>query len=234
MKTASFATAAALLSTSYAATVVLETTQCFASNVPLQHVEIELNTSGPVATGKSSLWSLIRHRLIEVDLQQVCGLRIVESDVDVNAISCQAFKDVAGTQPGSAVFTYAQPASIATNPVQENAILCTYPTGGNKMRRQDNGTASGSISLGPIPTIISTVTLPDSSSSAGQSTITSTMVVTASSGMPSSSGNSTTPSMTQRPSASQTTEAPKESTGAASSGAVGMGMVAAAIAAMLV
>jgi hypothetical protein len=83
---------------------------------------------------------------------------------------------------------------------------------------------------------MSTVTLPATSAPAEQSTITSTMLVTASSGMPSSSGNLTTPSMTLGPSASQTSEAPKESTGAASERAVGMvmGVVAAAIMAMLV
>jgi hypothetical protein len=168
-----------------------------------------------------------------LDLQQVCGLRIVSSDTDVNTISCQAFKDAAGTQPGSTLFTYAQPALIATNPVQEKAIQCTYPTTSNHVRRQNNDTAS----VAPISTLSSIVTLPVSSVPAEQSTITSTMVVTASTGMPSSSGNSTTPSMSLRPSASQTGEAPRESKGAASEGGVGMGMglvAAAAVVAMLV
>jgi hypothetical protein len=52
MKTTSFATAAALLTSSYAATVTLETTRCLDSNVPLQQLEIEMNLSGPVARGK--------------------------------------------------------------------------------------------------------------------------------------------------------------------------------------
>jgi hypothetical protein len=98
------------------------------------------------------------------------------------------------------------------------------------MRRQANDTASGA----PLSTLISTVTLPVASSVDGQSTITSTMVVTASTGIPSSSGNLTSPSMTLRPSASQTGEAPKESTGAASAAGMGMGVVAAAVVAMLV
>jgi hypothetical protein len=52
MKTASFATAATLLSTSYAATVTLETTKCLDASIPLQRLEIEMNLSGPVARGK--------------------------------------------------------------------------------------------------------------------------------------------------------------------------------------
>ncbi|KAL5121391.1 hypothetical protein ACEQ8H_000859 [Pleosporales sp. CAS-2024a] len=109
MKT-SFATVAALLSGSYAATVTLETTQCLNSNSPAEQFQLQLNSAKPVAQ----------------NLPSVCGLKIVSAtdNIDVNAISCRAYKDAAGTQVGSAAFTFAQPALIATNPVQEQAVWC--------------------------------------------------------------------------------------------------------------
>jgi hypothetical protein len=58
-------------------------------------------------------------------MHSVCGLEIVSTQgVDVHRVSCQAFKDAAGTQPGSARFTFGNSANIATNPVQEKAIFC--------------------------------------------------------------------------------------------------------------
>jgi hypothetical protein len=58
MKAAFFATAAALLSISYATTVLLETTHCVDLNIPLRQVKIEMNTSSPVIIGESSLYVL--------------------------------------------------------------------------------------------------------------------------------------------------------------------------------
>jgi|TARA_R110002003_G_scaffold126_20_gene11616 hypothetical protein len=55
MKTATIATAAALLSTSYAATVTIETTKCYDASIPLQRETIEMNLSGPVARGPLNL-----------------------------------------------------------------------------------------------------------------------------------------------------------------------------------
>jgi hypothetical protein len=52
MKTVSITAVTALLSTSYAATVTLETTKCLNANIPLQQFEIEMNLSGPVARGQ--------------------------------------------------------------------------------------------------------------------------------------------------------------------------------------
>jgi hypothetical protein len=63
-------------------------------------------------------------------MPSVCGLEIVSAsdDIDVKAITCQAFKDAEGTEPGSAPFTQESPALIATNPVQEASILCEVKT----------------------------------------------------------------------------------------------------------
>ncbi|OAL07590.1 hypothetical protein IQ06DRAFT_289292 [Phaeosphaeriaceae sp. SRC1lsM3a] len=237
MKTTSFATAATLLSASYAATVTLETTPCLDPSYGLEQLTIEMNLSGPVAR----------------DLNHVCGLRIISASegVDINSISCQAFKDVVGTQPGSAVFTYAEPARIATNPVQEKGVWCTYPTVDDKVRRQiDNSTVSESVSV-PVSTSASTSLrrsarstatfsastssgASSASASATASTTTITTIASASSGLPSSSGNLTTPSLSRGPSPSQSeaSTSPSATPGAASSISVGMGVVAAALAAM--
>ena len=40
-------------------------------------------------------------------------------------VMCQAFKDAEGKVDGSATFTKAKPAMIATNPVQEGSIQCS-------------------------------------------------------------------------------------------------------------
>lgn len=235
MKTTSFATAATLLSAASAATVTLETTPCIDLSYQLEQLTIEMNLSGPVAR----------------DLNTVCGLRIVSASegVDINSISCQAFRDVVGTQPGSAIFTYAEPAHIATNPVQEKAIWCTYPTSSDKARRQiDNGTVSESISVPIISTsslgrsarstfassASTTVGSASASASASASTTTITTLASASSGLPSNSANLTTPSASRQPSPSQSqsSTSPSATPGAASSISVGMGVVAAALAAM--
>ncbi|KAH7408232.1 hypothetical protein DE146DRAFT_752377 [Phaeosphaeria sp. MPI-PUGE-AT-0046c] len=234
MRTTSIAPAATLLSLSYAATVTLETTPCLDPSYELQTLEIEMNPAGPVAR----------------DLDHVCGLRIVSASegVDLNTISCQAFKDVVGTQPGSAVFTYAEPARIATNPVQEKAIWCTYSTVDKARRQLNNNTVSESVSI-PVSTSTSvrrsarsTVTLSASSSgsaasasaSASASTTTITTLASASSGLPSSSANLTVPSLSLQPTPSQSgaSTSPSATPGAASSISMGMGVVAAALAAM--
>lgn len=106
------AAAAALLSTSYAATVKIEETPCIQNNTELKTFEVEI---GKLVVGK---------------LESVCGLKLVSAtDADLAAIECQAFKDAEGKDPGSAKFTAAKPALIATNPVQEGSILCTIGGG---------------------------------------------------------------------------------------------------------
>lgn len=109
MKT-TFAATAALLSTSYASTVTLETTKCPQTSAPTEQFDIELNTEAAVPKY----------------LPSVCGIKIVSASDEayIQNIQCQAFKDAAGTTPGSAVFTYESPALIATNPVQLQSIYC--------------------------------------------------------------------------------------------------------------
>ena len=48
------------------------------------------------------------------------------TNVDINSVVCQAYKDAAGTILGSAEFTYAQPAELATpnNPVETGSVRC--------------------------------------------------------------------------------------------------------------
>ncbi|KAH8733059.1 hypothetical protein GQ44DRAFT_721280 [Phaeosphaeriaceae sp. PMI808] len=224
MKTASLTTAAALLSSAYAATVKIETTKCLNANIPLQKFDIEMNLSGPVARD---------------DLKSICGLRIVSASdgIDLNTIRCQAFKDVVGEHPRSAVFTYARPALISTNPKEVKAIGCKYPTG-DKVRRQFNNTAnisslSGDVSSLPVSTLLATITLSNVSSSVDSSTVTTTTNANPSSGLLSPSSNSTTPSVTQTPTPSQPSASPSQSAGAASAVSVGMSVIVVAFAAML-
>ncbi|KAJ4372281.1 hypothetical protein N0V83_004055 [Neocucurbitaria cava] len=235
MKTAAtFLAATALASTSYASTVRLETTKCLNANIPLEQFDIEIGTSAPVAK----------------DLPAVCGLRILSASdsIDVTTIQCQAFRDTEGTQPGSAVFTYASFANIATNPIQEKSILCTIPSAPSATvlgRRQDTNETTTS-SAEDLPTSSAATSTPestvlitsiasdtaDSTSSVAPSTIVSTIVVSASSGLPTSSGNATTPSNTGRPSATQSGSGPAESTGAAGAIGIGAGVVVGAFAAL--
>ncbi|CAO2656831.1 Nn.00g056340.m01.CDS01 [Neocucurbitaria sp. VM-36] len=237
MKTATLVAATALASTSYAATVTLETTKCLNANIPLEQFDIEIGTSKPVAK----------------DLPAVCGLRILSASAstDVTTIQCQAFRDADGTQPGSAVFTFDSPALIGTNPIQEKSILCTIPSSPDAVvldrRQEENSTTSsgplasitGSRSAQSTVLITSTAAAPENSaeanstSSAAPSTIVSTIVVSASSGLPTSSSNATTPSNTGRPSATQSSSNPAESTGAAGALSIGAGVVVAALAAWL-
>jgi hypothetical protein len=247
MKTSAFTTAAALLSTSYAATVTLETTACLEPTYPSgQPLEIEMNLSSPVAVGMSQIPKRPpppHHQMLKplLDLPTVCGLRIVSASpgVDINTIKCQAFKDVAGTTPGSAVFTYASPALIATNPVQEKAIKCTYSVAKAHERRQFNETMSPSLAASTTASsALGSTALPVSSeasaaSSEQPSTVTSMVVVTPSAGMPSPSGNSTTSVLSTRATPSQSAQ-PSNTPGAASEVGVGMGVAFAAVLAMLV
>ncbi|KAF1840042.1 uncharacterized protein K460DRAFT_372021 [Cucurbitaria berberidis CBS 394.84] len=234
---AALITATVLASTSYAATVTLETTKCISANTPLLKFDIEIGTSKPVAK----------------DLPSVCGLRIVSASnaIDVKTIQCQAFRDTEGAQPGSAVFTFDEPALIATNPIQEKSIICTIsslPSAVVVERRQvNNSTASSvsSISSAASRTAQSTVVITstasttqssaagESKSSEAPSTIVRTIVASTGSELPTSSGNATVPSNTGRPSATQSGDKPAESTGAAGTIGLGVGVVAAAFAALL-
>jgi hypothetical protein len=55
------------------------------------------------------------------------------SNVDINKVECRAYKDAAGVVPGSAPFTLASPALLATpnNPVVVGSVLC-YVTEGKQ------------------------------------------------------------------------------------------------------
>lgn len=55
MKSYTLVAAAAMLATSHAAAVTLETTKCLWTNVPIEQFDIELNTAVPVATSKLRL-----------------------------------------------------------------------------------------------------------------------------------------------------------------------------------
>lgn len=48
----------------------------------------------------------------------------VHPNVDINAVECRAYKDFAGTQPGSAPFNVSRPAYISTNLATISSILC--------------------------------------------------------------------------------------------------------------
>lgn len=227
MKSFTLAATSTLLASTYASTVTLSTTPCLDLTIPTEQFSIELDTANPVAK----------------DLPTVCGLRILSAsaNVDVRTISCQAFRDTAGTQPGSAVFTYDEPALIATNPVQEKAILCT--TVSLKRRQNEENSTVASTTQTSTRALRSTVfrtttaSLPEDSA-AGNSTANSTSttvttaIASASSGLPSSSRNATVPSNTGRPTATQT-QPPAESTGAAATIGMGAGVVVAGLFAML-
>ncbi|KAL5387490.1 hypothetical protein PMIN06_002167 [Paraphaeosphaeria minitans] len=108
MKGFTFATVAALAATTLAATVKLEQTACIQANATsLFQFNVEVD------------------KLTVINLDSVCGLKLVSANgADVNAIKCQAYMDAEGKNKGSKEFTFADPAQIATNPVQEKAILC--------------------------------------------------------------------------------------------------------------
>lgn len=48
----------------------------------------------------------------------------VAINVDLSSVECRAYKDAAGTVPGSDPFTLAQPAALSTNLVSVGSILC--------------------------------------------------------------------------------------------------------------
>lgn len=233
MKSFALAAATTLLSTTYASTVTLETTQCLNNDIPLGQFSIELGTSGPVTK----------------DLPSVCGLRILSASdsVNVRTIQCQAFRDTAGTQPGSAVFTYDHPALIATNPIHEKSIWCSVTTKEtsallNRRQNEENSTSTAeptrSSTRAPRSTVYRTITasLPETSASGNAtdnstSTTVTTVIASASSGLPTLSGNATVPSNTGRPSATQS-QPPAESTGAAATMGMGAGVIVAGLFAM--
>ncbi|KAF1946216.1 hypothetical protein EJ02DRAFT_450663 [Clathrospora elynae] len=226
-------TIAAFLSTASAATVSLTTTPCLDHSIPTSQFTIDLNTANAVS------WNL----------PQVCGLRILSasSGVDITTITCQAFHDAVGTQPDFALFTYANPALIAENPVQELAVWCNTTTVFGGVRRQvDQG--NGTTALTSTSTSTSTVTedvatpspetstAADATISVAPSTIVSTVVVSASPGVSSSGGNATAPVGTGTPSATQSGATPGETGNAAGMvgvSSVGFGGLAAAFAAMM-
>lgn len=144
MKSFTVAATTALLSTSYAANVKLSTTECL-QYTPLEQFNVKLDGE---ATSTS--------------LPSVCGLMIVSADegTDINSIQCQAFKDAAGTVPGSKVFTVADPALIATNPVQIAAVRCSVAPSSTHLEARQLPTEipSNLPSAFPIPSDIADLT----------------------------------------------------------------------------
>jgi hypothetical protein len=47
-----------------------------------------------------------------------------EVQVNISTVECRAYKDAAGTQPGSAPFNVTNPALLSTNLVDIGSILC--------------------------------------------------------------------------------------------------------------
>jgi hypothetical protein len=100
-------------------------------------------------------------------MPNVCGLEIVAStNADMSAITCQAFKDAEGKEPGSAPFTVESPALISTNPVQEAAIRCNVdgdnqatPTGFETVYPTTGGVAAPTGTGGLTPGGNGTVTM---------------------------------------------------------------------------
>ncbi|KAF1996260.1 hypothetical protein P154DRAFT_525693 [Amniculicola lignicola CBS 123094] len=164
MKTSSVALLASLFSYTYAQaasgpTVTLKMTPCISNDTELLEV-------GPIPLDK----------LFVQLLETVCGLELITaSGIDINDISCQAYRDDAGTQLGSALFTKAEPALIATNPVQERSILC----------KSKNGGVSSTTARTNATTVITSTVTPVSSGTS----------------LPTSGGNSTVLSVTGGPTA---------------------------------
>ncbi|KAF2467500.1 uncharacterized protein BDR25DRAFT_395261 [Lindgomyces ingoldianus] len=170
---ASIAAFAAFSSAVHGATVTLKETACI-TRTQLEEFTIEVD------------------KLVVKQLDTVCGLQIISADgVDVNSLSCLAYKDAEGTDRGSAVFTFATPALISTNPVQEGSIRCNS-TGGPENKANSSTTMS---------------TL-------------STAVASTGTALPISTGNVTVPTGTRTPTPSSGPSAtgsssPAQSTGAA-------------------
>lgn len=210
-----------------ASTVTLTTTPCLDSSISIQQVSIDINTAAPV----------------RLNLASICGLQVLSasSDVDMNSITCQAFKDAKGTQSGSEVFSYAEPALIATNPVPEESVwvsegsvwcngTATKTAAPTVFRRQEDTTNGTTTSISNLPTGASA----SASSAERPSLIISTVVffVTTSSW----SANATMLSTgTATPSATQTESAgvPSESGNVAVKKGAGIGALVGVVAALV-
>ncbi|KAF2705095.1 hypothetical protein K504DRAFT_460865 [Pleomassaria siparia CBS 279.74] len=197
----SFTTIAALAAflsstTTSAATVTLQETACLQNNTELQEVTVNVN------------------ELVSINLDTVCGLKLTTAtDIDINTIVCQAYKDQDGKVKGSAEFTFANPALIATNPVQEGSVLC----------KSSSNTPQARNTTLPVVTTEVFTTLT-SSASAGT-------------GSPTGKGNGTVPTVTGGPSSATSTRS-ATGTAAPSSGAstvagMGIGVAGLAFAAFL-
>ncbi|KAF2270487.1 hypothetical protein CC78DRAFT_528246 [Lojkania enalia] len=176
MKT--FATIAALAAVASAATVTLKETACISPSGELEEFTIEVD------------------KLVVKELESVCGLELLSADgVDVNSLTCLAYKDIEGTEVGSAPFTKSSPALISTNPVQENSIRCNSSTNAN--------TTTTALNNGTVITSVTFVTLP---SATGGTVLSGT-------GLPTTGGNTTVPTVTGGPTVQPSqTEAPPSET----------------------
>ncbi|KAF2636343.1 hypothetical protein P280DRAFT_155891 [Massarina eburnea CBS 473.64] len=133
--------AAALASSSLAATVKITQTECIQKDTKLEAFEVTLNT------------------LFVQDLTSTCGLELLSADgADLAAIQCQAFKDPVGTVKGSAQFNQASPALISTNPVNIGSILCTV--GSLLSRGYSPGPTGTASSNAPYPSTTGNSTVP--------------------------------------------------------------------------
>ncbi|KAF2874927.1 hypothetical protein BDV95DRAFT_303188 [Massariosphaeria phaeospora] len=66
---------------------------------------------------------------VQLDAQSICGLELTDyssmgTTLDINLVSCQAYRDKEGKEKGSASFGAKNPALISTTPVQINAVRC--------------------------------------------------------------------------------------------------------------
>ncbi|KAF2109510.1 hypothetical protein BDV96DRAFT_604832 [Lophiotrema nucula] len=196
------ATIAALAAVSSAATVTLKTTPCL-QDYPLEE------------------WTIDTNKLVVHDLQTVCGIKILNATgVSASSLTCLAYKDKAGTQPGSAYFSLSDPAAIATNPVQEAAVRCDE-NGKPPMSNGNNATAVGTV------TSVTFVTLPTGTAGTTANTAAS------SGSIPTPSGNSTSPSATGTPTQPSVAPTNTDVPGAASMVSLSMGAVVAGLMAFL-
>ncbi|KAF2733221.1 hypothetical protein EJ04DRAFT_275409 [Polyplosphaeria fusca] len=154
-----------LASTATAATVTLRETPCLQAT-ELEEFTIEtdkLVVKGTLPPPSSSPSSPPSPLTLPTELKSVCGLSILSaSGISPSSLVCQAYKDAAGTQLGSARFTQAEPALISTNPVQEGSIRCDS---NSTTIGQGNGTTVTSVTLVTLP--LSTGTAVSSAVSSG-------------------------------------------------------------------
>ncbi|ORY08192.1 hypothetical protein BCR34DRAFT_570044 [Clohesyomyces aquaticus] len=154
MKT--FTSLAAFVALASAATVTITETKCLQNGYPIEQFTIEVD------------------QLVVKDLPTVCGLHIVSaSGVDVTSLTCRAYKDAAGTDPGSAFFNSTTDALIATNPVQEGSIRCNSNANGGGVSLSSRSTTLSTAAVSVVASTGTALPIPT-----GNATISGTRVPT--------------------------------------------------------